>query len=64
MSNHPGTNRPIEIAPSVLPADFARLGEEVAALEARVSAWHRSVAAAEASIKASTQASADEIVRP
>ena len=25
--------RPIEIAPSVLPADFARLGEEVAALE-------------------------------
>jgi ribulose-phosphate 3-epimerase len=27
-------SRPIEIAPSVLPADFARLGEEVAALEA------------------------------
>jgi ribulose-phosphate 3-epimerase len=27
------TDRPIEIAPSVLPADFARLGEEVAALE-------------------------------
>src|SRR5205807_8366394 len=26
--------RPIEIAPSVLPADFARLGEEVAAPEA------------------------------
>ena len=26
--------RPIEIAPSVLPADFAKLGEEVAALEA------------------------------
>jgi ribulose-phosphate 3-epimerase len=26
--------RPIEIAPSVLPADFARLGEECAALEA------------------------------
>ena len=25
--------RPIKIAPSVLPADFARLGEEVAALE-------------------------------
>ncbi|MGA1723806.1 MAG: ribulose-phosphate 3-epimerase, partial [Ilumatobacteraceae bacterium] len=25
--------RPIQIAPSVLPADFARLGEEVAALE-------------------------------
>ena len=28
------SSRPIEIAPSVLPADFARLGEEVAALEA------------------------------
>ena len=27
------TDRPIEIAPSVLPADFARLGDEVAALE-------------------------------
>lgn len=27
-------SRPIEIAPSVLPADFARLGEEVTALEA------------------------------
>jgi ribulose-phosphate 3-epimerase len=27
-------SRPIEIAPSVLPADFARLGDEVAALEA------------------------------
>lgn len=27
-------SRPIEIAPSVLPADFSRLGEEVAALEA------------------------------
>lgn len=26
--------RPVQIAPSVLPADFARLGEEVAALEA------------------------------
>jgi ribulose-phosphate 3-epimerase len=26
-------SRPIQIAPSVLPADFARLGEEVAALE-------------------------------
>ena len=26
--------RPIEIVPSVLPADFARLGEEVAALQA------------------------------
>jgi ribulose-phosphate 3-epimerase len=26
--------RPLEIAPSVLPADFAKLGEEVAALEA------------------------------
>ena len=34
MSDHPGTDRPIEIAPSVLPADFARLGDEVAALEA------------------------------
>jgi len=34
MSDQPGTDRPIEIAPSVLPADFARLGEEVAALEA------------------------------
>ena len=27
-------SRPIQIAPSVLPADFSRLGEEVAALEA------------------------------
>ncbi len=34
MSDRPGTDRPFEIAPSVLPADFARLGEEVAALEA------------------------------
>jgi len=34
MSDHPGTDRAIEIAPSVLPADFAKLGEEVAALEA------------------------------
>lgn len=34
MSDHPGTDRRIEIAPSVLPADFARLGEEVSALEA------------------------------
>ena len=41
MSTHGGggypagvASRPIEIAPSVLPADFARLGEEVAALEA------------------------------
>jgi ribulose-phosphate 3-epimerase len=34
MSDLPGTDRRIEIAPSVLPADFARLGEEVAALEA------------------------------
>ena len=33
MSDHPGTDRPIEIAPSVLPADFSRLGEEVAALD-------------------------------
>lgn len=30
----PGTDRPIQIAPSVLPADFARLGEECQALEA------------------------------
>lgn len=34
MSDRPGTDRRIEIAPSVLPADFARLGDEVAALEA------------------------------
>ncbi|MGK2947420.1 MAG: ribulose-phosphate 3-epimerase [Acidimicrobiales bacterium] len=34
MSDLPGTDRRIEIAPSVLPADFARLGDEVAALEA------------------------------
>src|SRR5690606_25032843 len=34
VSDQPGTDRTIEIAPSVLPADFARLGEEVAALEA------------------------------
>ncbi|MET0729265.1 MAG: ribulose-phosphate 3-epimerase [Acidimicrobiales bacterium] len=33
MSDHPGSDRRIEIAPSVLPADFSRLGEEVAALE-------------------------------
>ena len=31
--NPAATERPIEIAPSVLPADFARLGDEVAALE-------------------------------
>ncbi len=29
----PGTDRPIEIAPSVLPANFAKLGDEVIALE-------------------------------
>jgi ribulose-phosphate 3-epimerase len=29
----PTTDRPIEIAPSVLPADFSRLGDEVVALE-------------------------------
>jgi ribulose-phosphate 3-epimerase len=29
----PSTDRPIEIVPSVLPADFARLGEECVALE-------------------------------
>ncbi len=34
MTDHPGSDRPIEIAPSVLPADFSRLGEEIAALEA------------------------------
>jgi ribulose-phosphate 3-epimerase len=34
MTDYPGSDRPIEIAPSVLPADFARLGDEVAALEA------------------------------
>lgn len=34
MSELASTDRPIEIAPSVLSADFARLGEEVAALEA------------------------------
>ena len=34
MTDHPGSDRRIEIAPSVLPADFSRLGEEVAALEA------------------------------
>ncbi len=34
MSEHRATRRPIQIAPSVLPADFSRLGEEVAALEA------------------------------
>ncbi len=28
----PGTDRPIEIAPSVLPADFSRLGEAITAL--------------------------------
>ena len=34
MTDHPGSDRRLEIAPSVLPADFSRLGEEVAALEA------------------------------
>jgi ribulose-phosphate 3-epimerase len=33
MSDRPGSDRRIEIAPSVLPADFSRLGDEVAALE-------------------------------
>jgi len=32
-SQMPGTDRRFEIVPSVLPADFARLGEECAALE-------------------------------
>jgi len=31
--DRPGTDRPIHIAPSVLPADFARLGDECRALE-------------------------------
>ena len=35
----------------------------MAALEARVAAWHRSVAAAEASLKAGAEASAQKIVR-
>jgi ribulose-phosphate 3-epimerase len=34
VSEHRATRRPIQIAPSVLPADFSRLGDEVAALEA------------------------------
>ena len=33
MTDHPGSERRIEIVPSVLPADFSRLGQEVAALE-------------------------------
>jgi ribulose-phosphate 3-epimerase len=33
VTDHPGTDRPFEIAPSVLPADFSRLAEEVQALE-------------------------------
>jgi ribulose-phosphate 3-epimerase len=32
MSDRPGTDRPILIAPSVLPADFSRLGDAVTAL--------------------------------
>jgi ribulose-phosphate 3-epimerase len=32
MTDRPGTDRPFEIAPSVLPADFSRLGDAVAAL--------------------------------
>lgn len=34
MSDRPGTDRPILIAPSVLPADFSRLGDAVTALDA------------------------------
>jgi ribulose-phosphate 3-epimerase len=34
MTDLPGTDRPIHIVPSVLPADMSRLGDEVAALEA------------------------------
>lgn len=33
MSDRPGTDRPIQIAPSVLPADFSRLGDAVTALD-------------------------------
>lgn len=33
MSDRPGTDRPIMIAPSVLPADFSRLGDAVTALD-------------------------------
>ena len=33
MTDHPGSDRRIQIVPSVLPADFSRLGQEVAALE-------------------------------
>lgn len=32
MTDRPGTDRPFEIAPSVLPADFSRLGDAVVAL--------------------------------
>ena len=32
MSDRPGTDRPLLIAPSVLPADFSRLGDAVTAL--------------------------------
>ncbi len=34
MTDLPGTDRPFEIAPSVLPADFSRLGEAVEGLAA------------------------------
>ncbi|NLA34205.1 MAG: ribulose-phosphate 3-epimerase [Actinobacteria bacterium] len=34
MSASPGTDRPIQISPSVLPANFARLGDDVEALDA------------------------------
>lgn len=34
MSDAPGTDRAIQIAPSVLPADFSRLGEAIEALDA------------------------------
>jgi len=33
MSPAPGTDRPVQIVPSVLPADFSKLGEECQALE-------------------------------
>jgi ribulose-phosphate 3-epimerase len=34
VSAEPAVRRPIEIAPSVLPVDFSRLGDEIVALEA------------------------------
>lgn len=34
MTDRPGTDRPIQIAPSVLPADFSRLGDAITELAA------------------------------